>query len=87
MHPLTTSPRTWETDRVLFEQGQWAVTEFGIENMFGPYHYALSWSDISQDVAWNLTWVEHMAQKNWVIANDFKAANDYARQVLAGAHV
>lgn len=87
MHPLTSAPRTWEISRVIFEQGQWAVTEFGIENTFGPYHYALSWSDISQDIAPGKTWVDHMAQKNWVLADDFKAAHAYAKQAEAGLNV
>ena len=87
MHPLTKAPRTWEISRVLFEQGQWAVTEFGVENTFGPYHYALSWSDISQDIAPGKTWVDHMTQKNWVLSDDFKAAHAYAKRVEAGLNV
>lgn len=82
MHSRTLAPREWEIDRVLFERGQWAVTEFGIENTCGPYHYALSWSDISLDIAPGKTWVDHMARKNWVVADDFRRAHDYAKLMM-----
>lgn len=54
---------SWETDKILWRNRQWAVTSYGIENVAGPYHYYIDANKITQ--AW-LNWPEHMREKNWV---------------------
>lgn len=51
----------WKTDKVLWQNSQWAVTTYGIENIAGPYHYFIPASRLDE------RWSKHMAEKNWVI--------------------
>ena len=55
--------------------GQWAVTEYGLENLSGPDSYEIDKAALHH--AW---WSEHMAEKNWVNRADFDAALDFARE-------
>ncbi len=55
--------------------GQWAVTEYGIENLSGPCRY-----DIDKSTLGHPWWSDHMREKNWVVASDFDAALTFARR-------
>jgi len=55
--------------------GQWAVTQFGLENLSGPCDY-----DISKAALGHPWWSDHMREKNWVNGADFDAALQFARQ-------
>jgi hypothetical protein len=57
----------WETDPVLFRNRQWAVTEYGIENVAGPYHYYISKDQLPWTMgAEDRNWCHHMSEKTWV---------------------
>jgi hypothetical protein len=64
-------PARWETDKVLFRNKQWAVTEYGIENIAGPYHYYIGKGQLHQIMGVRGDWRDHMAEKNWVDAEAF----------------
>jgi hypothetical protein len=55
--------------------GQWAVTQFGVENLRGPCNY-----DIGKAAVGHPWWSDHMADKNWVNKADFGAALSFARR-------
>jgi len=63
-----------EIDPVLYQNQQWSVTEFGIENHRGPYHYYIPWADIRPTPEGEHGWEQHMAEKNWVDAAAFNDA-------------
>ncbi len=57
---------------ILAQGQQWAVTEFGIENIRGPYHYFIPKEDLPKQLAeGGYMWPYHMSSKNWVLADDF----------------
>lgn len=57
---------------------QWAVTDYGIEQVDGPYHIPMR--DLGMDVGEG-GWVGHMAEKTWVDIEDFRRALDIALKV------
>jgi hypothetical protein len=67
----------WETDPVLWRNAQWAVTEYGIENVAGPYHYYIPGPNFEE---W---WPDHMSEKNWVDQGMFKDCYDRAARIHA----
>ncbi len=72
----------WETDPILWRNLQWAVTEYGIENVRGPYHYHIAKSDFHIPMGTpDRTWVHHMASKNWVDAELFEEAFQHALEI------
>lgn len=68
-----------ELDPVLYETRQWSVTEFGIENHRGPWHYYIPWADIRPTPKGAHGWEQHMAEKTWV---DTASFNDAFRMAL-----
>jgi hypothetical protein len=77
-------PATWETDKVLWRNAQWAVTTYGIENVAGPYHYCIEKRRIPERFLSHsgpIGWVEHMSQKTWVDADAFAEVFAQARQI------
>jgi hypothetical protein len=69
-------PKTWETSPVVWANSQWAVTEYGIENVAGPYHYYID----KERIFLGDHWLMHMDGKNWVILPLFAEA--YVRAVV-----
>lgn len=67
---------SWETDAVLWRNGQWAVTTYGIENVKGPYHYIIGVRDLTRE-----NWPRHMAGKNWVDSVAFDECFIKAREL------
>jgi hypothetical protein len=60
-------PRHWEVDPIYYQNRQWAVTRYGIENVAGPYHYYISKADFKKQMgSGEYGWPHHMAGKNWV---------------------
>lgn len=77
--------KTWETDAILFQNQQWAVTTYGLENIAGPYHYPIPKSDLEITMgAQGRTWCDHMAEKNWVDVDAFEEAFDVAMETHRG---
>lgn len=74
MNPLAYKPARWTTDAIHYKNIQWAVTDFGIENVAGPYHYFIPFREIGVSI----DWLDHMAGKNWVDIEEFEDAYDYA---------
>lgn len=66
----------YELDPVLYQNRQWCVTEYGIENHRGACHYYIPWSDIRPTPEGEHGWEQHMAEKTWV---DTAAFNDAFR--------
>ncbi|EOC7931163.1 hypothetical protein [Vibrio cholerae] len=62
------------TGRILFQQGCWVVTDFGIECTFTSYH-------ISKDRLHETDWVEHVGEKTWVVKSDFEAVYKKALEI------
>jgi hypothetical protein len=68
-------PCEWDTDPIRYRNRQWAVTDYGIENIRGPYHYYIPKSDLKMRMGSpDRTWVDHMAEKNWVDVEAFQDA-------------
>jgi hypothetical protein len=61
------TPGDWELDPIRFCNKQWAVTDYGIENVAGPYHYALP----KKTLRGNL---HHVGEKLWVDRQMFAEA-------------
>jgi hypothetical protein len=76
---------TWTTDKTLYGGSQWAVTEYGIENLSGPYHYHIPKSDLRMRMGHAGTWVDHMAEKNWVDVDDFRDIYNRALEIHEAA--
>ena len=77
--------KNWDTDRVMFQNRQWAVTEFGLENIAGPYHYWISKADLFISMGTpDRTWRDHMKSKNWVDEDQFNEAYDRAVKQFFG---
>lgn len=74
--------KRWETDRVIFENRQWAVTSYGLENIAGPYHYHIAASDLRIPMGQGRTWCDHMEVKNWVDIDAFEEAFDRAVEIF-----
>lgn len=70
----------WATDRVLWRNSQWAVTDYGIENVAGPYHYAIEAIAITAAHRWP----DHMAGKWWVDRLAFEECYAQAVSLLQG---
>lgn len=70
-------PMFWEDglSRIIWKNDQWAVTDFGLENIAGPYHYFIKRHTLKQ-----LDWPKHMMGKNWVIDDLFVEAYEKALQ-------
>lgn len=64
-----------ELSPVLWRNAQWAVTEYGIENVCGRYHYYIGKSQLSP--SWR--WIEHVGAKTWVDPELFAEA--YAKAI------
>lgn len=80
---MTDHERMWtahgeQLDPVISATGQWAITEYGVENVRGPYLYSIPWADIRTQPK-TFDWTEHMAEKNWVHVPSFEAV--YAKAV------
>lgn len=58
-----------EGENVLWENDQWRVTNFVLEEQPGGSGYWIARDDLSRP-----GWVRHMAQKNWVDVEVFKEA-------------
>lgn len=72
----------WETDPIIWRSLQWAVTDHGIENVRGPYHYHIAKGDLKITMGTpGRTWVHHMASKNWVDAELFEEAYERALEI------
>lgn len=65
----------WETDPVRWRNWQWAVTDYGIENVKGPYHYYIPKGSFGD---W---WPDHMEAKNWVDAAAFNECFAKAKEL------
>ena len=75
-------PCDWELDRVRFQNRQWAVTDYGIENVRGPYHYYIAKADLKIPMGSpDRTWIDHMASKNWVDVGAFREAFSMALEI------
>ncbi len=72
-------PGDWDTDPIRYRNRQWAVTEYGLENVAGPYHYHIPGTDLRIPMGGDGTWVDHMSAKNWV---DIDAFEDAFRRAL-----
>jgi hypothetical protein len=68
------APRRWETSPVIWANEQWAVTEYGMENVAGPYHYYIN----KDQIRLGDHWLSHMDGKNWVILPHFAEAHERA---------
>lgn len=64
---------------IIYATGQWAVTEFGIENVRGPCLYSIAWNDLIP----SRNWVDHMGCKNWVHMPSFEAVYKTAMEMKA----
>ncbi len=67
--------RRFSRRRIIKRFGQWGVTRRGIENVTGPCSY-----QIDKESLVAVWWGEHMPEKNWVIATDFRATLTFARR-------
>ncbi len=74
--PRMYDPPHWTTTPILWRNGQWAVTRYGIENVAGPCHYHISAKLLT--AGW---WREHMAAKNWVDAALFDECYAHAVRI------
>lgn len=71
----------WKTEAVLFKNRQWAVTEFGIENITGPEHYYIKKDLLPSAGEDDRTLCQHMAGKSWVDDAAFEEAFDKAIEI------
>ncbi|EJL7832921.1 TPA: hypothetical protein I7765_21465 [Vibrio vulnificus] len=60
--------------KILFQQGVWVVTDFGIECEYTGY-------PISKERLYETDWVEHVGQKTWVVKSDFEAVYKKALEI------
>jgi len=78
-------PCEWDVDPIRYRNRQWAVTAYGIENIRGPYHYYIPKSDLKITMGSpGRTWVDHMAEKNWVDVDAFSEAFNRALEIHGG---
>ena len=82
-HPHMYSEHDGELNRVIYQNSQWAVTEFGLENWCGPCHYWIAWADIHHVIPSPAGWVDHMSGKNWVDLEAFSDAYRLAEKMKA----
>lgn len=62
---------------VLWQGEQWAVTTYGLECRDGTY--VIEASRLYQDEDRGYGWSKHMAEKSWVLMDDFDEALEIAR--------
>jgi hypothetical protein len=62
---------------------QWAVTGFGIEQINSGCPYLIEKTNLVDRVP-NHTWIDHMAEKEWVDLHDFREALAQARKIHLG---
>jgi len=67
--------RHWNRRGIIREFGQWCVTSWGVANLYGPCSY-----EIDREALANVWWSEHMADKRWVVREDFDRALAFARK-------
>lgn len=72
----------WQVGHAMYRNRQWAVTDYGIENICGPYHYCIAKSDLSAKMGSHRTWIDHMSEKTWVDTEAFEAAFNRAREIF-----
>lgn len=64
------------TGKILFQQGDWVVTDYGIECASISYR-------ISKDRFNETDWVDHVGEKTWVVKADFEVVYKKALEVHA----
>ena len=79
------NPGKWDTDPIKYRNRQWAVTEYGLENIAGPYHYYIPCTDLHIRMGADGTWVNHMSAKNWVDIDAFNEAFQRALEIFGKA--
>ena len=72
----TVKNRGSRLSKIIWKGSQWAATAYGVEARDGRYQIqrARLWKD---DLTWS--WVQHMAEKEWVDIDDFTEALRIAR--------
>jgi hypothetical protein len=76
------TPGHWELDPIHFYNKQWAVTDYGIENVAGPYHCGLPKEMLHTNA---LALLEHVGKKRWVDPGMF--AQVYAKACTRRVHL
>src|SRR5438034_8289961 len=79
----TVKNRGSRLSKIIWKGSQWAATAYGVEARDGRYQIqrARLWKD---DLTWS--WVQHMAEKEWVDIDDFTEALRIARVEHSRTH-